>query len=66
MEESGLAGIGKFVMRNRQYLGCLRVRDKALTLEQMHFADEVDPPAGVVPERLPSVSETRARRWRST
>ena len=36
MEQSGLAGIGKFVMRNRQYLGCLRVRGKALTLEQMH------------------------------
>ena len=30
MAESGLAGIGKFVMRNRQYLGCLRVRDKTL------------------------------------
>src|SRR3954463_10135146 len=25
-EESELAGIGKFVMRNRQYLGCLHVR----------------------------------------
>ena len=56
MEKSGLAGIGKFVMRNRQYLGCLRVRGKSLTLEQMHFADEVDPPAGVVPDRLPTVS----------
>ena len=56
MEKSGLAGIGKFVMRNRQYLGCLRVRGKTLTLEQMHFADEVDPPAGVIPGRLPSVS----------
>jgi DNA end-binding protein Ku len=56
MEDSGLAGIGKFVMRNRQYLGCLRVRDKVLTLEQMHFADEVDPPKGIVPSRLPNVS----------
>jgi DNA end-binding protein Ku len=27
-----------------------------LTLEQMHFADEVEPPTGVVPARLPSVS----------
>src|SRR5439155_12632001 len=45
MEESGLAAIGKFVLRNRQYLGCLRVRDGALTLEQMYFADEVDAPA---------------------
>jgi DNA end-binding protein Ku len=56
MEDSGLAGIGKFVMRNRQYLGCLRVRDKVLTLEQMHFADEVDPPKGIVPSKLPTVA----------
>jgi len=55
MEESKLAGIGKFVMRNRQYLGCLRVRDRALTLEQLHFADEVDPPSDIVPSRLPAV-----------
>jgi DNA end-binding protein Ku len=57
MADSGLAGIGKFVMRNRQYLGCLRVRDKTLILEQMHFADEVDPPGDIVPSRLPAVSE---------
>jgi DNA end-binding protein Ku len=57
MEESGLAGIGKFVMRSRQYLGCLRVRDRTLTLEQMHFADEIDPPAGIVPKRLPNVAK---------
>jgi DNA end-binding protein Ku len=56
MEESGLAGIGKFVMRNRQYLGCLRVRDDVLTLEQLYFADEVDPPKGIVPSKLPSVA----------
>jgi DNA end-binding protein Ku len=57
MAESGLAGIGKFVMRNRQYLGCLRVRGTTLTLEQLHFADEVDPPKGVLPSRLPAVSK---------
>ena len=56
METSGLAGIGKFVLRGRQYLGCLRVRDRVLTLEQMHFADEVDPPRGIVPAKLPTVS----------
>jgi DNA end-binding protein Ku len=55
MEESGLAGIGKFVMRGRQYLGCLRVRDGRLTLEQMYFADEVDAPESVLPDKLPSV-----------
>lgn len=56
MEDSGLAGIGKFVMRSRQYLGCLRVRDKVLTLEQMYFANEVVPPKGIVPSKLPAVS----------
>jgi DNA end-binding protein Ku len=57
MEESGLAGIGRFVMRNRQYLGCLRVREGVLTLEQMHFADEIDPPDSIVPGALPDVSK---------
>ena len=55
MADAELAGIGKFVMRNRQYLGCVRVRDKTLILEQLHFADEVKAPAGVVPSRLPTV-----------
>jgi DNA end-binding protein Ku len=56
LADSGLAGIGKFVMRNRQYLGCLRVRDRTLILEQLHFADEVDEPSGVLPGRLPPVA----------
>ena len=50
MEESGLAGIAKFVMRDRQNLGCLRVRDGAITLEQMYFADEIRPAEEVAPE----------------
>jgi DNA end-binding protein Ku len=57
MQQSGLAGIGKFVMRGRQYLGCLRVREGTLTLEQLYFADEIDPPSGVVPDKLPSVAK---------
>jgi DNA end-binding protein Ku len=56
MEKSGLVGIGKFVMRSRQYLGCLRVRDGALALEQLHFADEIDEPSGILPDKLPSVA----------
>jgi DNA end-binding protein Ku len=56
MGDSQLAGIGKFVLRNRQYLGCLRVRDRSLILEQLHFADEVKQPAGALPKRLPTVS----------
>ena len=43
MEEAGLAGVAKFVMRDRQNLGCLRVRDGMITLEQMYFADEIRP-----------------------
>jgi DNA end-binding protein Ku len=57
MDQSGLVGIGKFVMRSRQYLGCVRVRDGVLALEQLHFADEIDPPSGVVPGKLPSVAK---------
>jgi DNA end-binding protein Ku len=43
MEDSGLAGVAKYVMRDRQNLGCLRVREGVLTLEQMYFADEIRP-----------------------
>jgi DNA end-binding protein Ku len=57
MEDSGLAGIGKFVMRNRQYLGCLHIRNGILTLEQLYFADEVDPPEKILPTKLPSVAK---------
>ena len=41
MEESGLAAIAKYVMRDRQNLGCLRVRAGTITLEKMYFADEI-------------------------
>jgi DNA end-binding protein Ku len=41
MENSGLAALGTYIMRDREHLGCLRVRDGALTLEKMFFADEI-------------------------
>lgn len=41
MEQAGLAGIAKYVMREKQHLGCLRIREGVITLEQMYFADEV-------------------------
>jgi DNA end-binding protein Ku len=43
MESSELAGIAKFVMRDRQHLGALRIRDGVITLEQLYFADEIRP-----------------------
>jgi DNA end-binding protein Ku len=50
MEQSGRAAIAKYVMRDRQNLGCLRVRDGALTLEKMYFADEIRPVRDLVPD----------------
>jgi DNA end-binding protein Ku len=43
MERSELTAIAKFVMRDRQYLGALRVLDGVITLEQLYFADEIRP-----------------------
>jgi DNA end-binding protein Ku len=41
MSDSGLAGVAKWVMRDRQNLGLLRIRDGVITVERMHFADEI-------------------------
>ncbi len=49
MERSGLAAIAKYVMRDKQNLGCLRVRDGVITLEKMYFADEIRPAEGIAP-----------------
>src|SRR3954451_12752960 len=51
MEDAELAGIAKFVMRDRQYLGALRVREGTITLEQLYFADEVRPVDEIKPKR---------------
>jgi len=51
MEETELAGIAKFVMRERQHLGALRVRDGVIALEQLYFADEIRPLDELRPKR---------------
>lgn len=51
MEDAGLAAVGTFVMRDREYLGCLRIRDGVITLERMYFADEIRPTDEVRPNR---------------
>jgi DNA end-binding protein Ku len=48
MEESGLVGIATYVARDKQQLGCLRVRDGMILLERMFFADEIRPTKGLV------------------
>lgn len=49
MDRAGLAAIGTYVMRNKQHLGCLRVRDGVLTLSKLYFADEIRPHQGLAP-----------------
>ena len=51
LEDSELAAIGTYVMRQRQHLGALRVREGVLTLEQLHFADEIRPVDEIRPSR---------------
>jgi DNA end-binding protein Ku len=49
MERSGLAGIGRYVMRDKQHLGALRIRERTITLEQLYFADEIRPVDDIAP-----------------
>jgi len=41
MEEAGKVAIGRFVMRNKQYVAALRAQDGTLLMSTMVFADEV-------------------------
>ena len=49
LEDAELSGIARYVFRDREQLGCLRVRDGALILESMYYADEIRPLADVTP-----------------
>ena len=49
LEDAELSGIARYVFRDREQLGCLRVRDRALILENMYYADEIRPLADVAP-----------------
>ena len=52
MEDSGLAGVARYVMRNREHLGCLRIRQGVITLERMYFADEIRPIEDIAPAKV--------------
>ena len=52
MEDSGLVGIATYVMRGKQQLGCLRVRDGVIVLEKMFFADEIRPTKELKPRKV--------------
>jgi len=47
MTEGDLLALGTFVMRSREYLAAIRVRDGALALSTMHFPAEIRPPDAV-------------------
>jgi DNA end-binding protein Ku len=58
MEKTKLAALGKYVMRDKQHLGCLRVREGVITLEKMFFHDEIRPVGEIAPKRAkPAKSE---------
>jgi DNA end-binding protein Ku len=41
MDKSGKSAVARFVMRDREYVGVLRVMDDVLVLHTLHYADEV-------------------------
>jgi DNA end-binding protein Ku len=51
LEESGLVAVATFVMRDREHVAALRIREGVITLEQLHFADEIRPVEEIRPER---------------
>jgi DNA end-binding protein Ku len=52
METSELVALGTYIMRDREHLGCLRVRDGALQLEKMFFADEIRDVKEIKPKKV--------------
>ena len=50
MDESALSAIARYVFHDRQQLGCLRIREGVITLENMYFADEIRPVDGIAPK----------------
>ncbi|HWL33987.1 MAG TPA: Ku protein [Gaiellaceae bacterium] len=51
MEKTGLAAVGKYVMRDKQHLGCLRIREGVITLEKLFFHDEIRPAKEIAPKK---------------
>lgn len=47
MEEAGKVGIGRFVMRNKQYTAAIRAEEGRLVMSTLAYADEVVDPASI-------------------
>jgi DNA end-binding protein Ku len=63
MEDQDKAGIGKVVMRTKQYLAAVRVKDGALALSTMLFHDEVVPVSEIkgIPTRRTKASSQQVK-----
>ena len=57
MEQAGKVAIGRFVMRNKQYIAALRAVDGKLMMSTMVFADEVVPMSAV--DELDSLADVQ-------
>ncbi|MCY7300809.1 MAG: Ku protein, partial [Ilumatobacteraceae bacterium] len=57
MEQAGKVAIGRFVMRNKQYVAALRAVDGKLMMSTMVFADEVVPMSAV--DELDSLADVQ-------
>ena len=57
MEQAGLAAVVRYFFRDRDQLGCLRVRDGVLLLEKMYYADEIRPHDELRPDRRTKVDK---------
>ncbi|MBN8867848.1 MAG: Ku protein [Solirubrobacterales bacterium] len=74
MGEGDLLALGRFVMRNREYLAAIRVRGPALALSTMHFPAEIrslddvpgpeEQPEREAVENAIAVIGERTKKWR--
>ncbi len=59
LEHAGRVGVGRFVMRTREYLAAVRPMDGVLGMETLFFADEVRRASDVLPYGLPTPTGER-------
>ena len=59
LERSGRVGIGRFVMRTREYLAAVRPMDGVIGLETLFFSDEVRRASDALPYGLPAQGSER-------
>jgi DNA end-binding protein Ku len=59
LERSGRVGIGRFVMRTREYLAAVRPMDGVIGLETLFFSDEVRRASEALPYGLPAQGSER-------